>query len=123
MNAALEAWGYRCELQMEPYGFYVWQKDGKRRRLKTLSESERFQFAIAFQVALAMTTDIKLVVIDGADLFDEAGRGALFPLLLESGLDQAIIMATDERMEAPALEGMVVYSFRDGKAVRLEAAR
>ena len=67
--------------------------------LKHLSESEQFRFGVAFQIALAMVTGLRFVVIDRADLLDKERRKMLTGLLVNSGLDQAIVLATSE--EAP----------------------
>jgi hypothetical protein len=67
--------------------------------LKYLSESEQFRFGVAFQLALAMVTGLRFVVIDGADILDRDRRKMLTGLLLNSKLDQAIVLATSE--EAP----------------------
>ncbi len=69
------------------------------RSLKRYSESEQFRFGVAFQIALAAVTGIRFVVVDGADILDKEGRKMLTGLLLTSGLDQAIVLATSE--EAP----------------------
>jgi DNA repair exonuclease SbcCD ATPase subunit len=125
MNAALRAWGYSCGFEIEPYGFRVALSDGKTTLpLSFLSGSEQLQFGIAFQVALAQVSGIGLVIIDEADLFDSAGRGALFPMLLESELesvlDQVIVIGTNESREVPNLEDCVYYIMNDdGNAEKL----
>jgi len=64
--------------------------------LKQLSESERFRFNIAFQLALATATGIRFVAIDGADILDKEWRKLLTALLLRSDIDQTIVLATGE---------------------------
>ena len=54
---------------------------------------------MAFQIALAMVTGLRFVVIDRADILDKERRKMLTGLLVNSGLDQAIVLATSE--EAP----------------------
>lgn len=103
MNQVLSAWGYECSLTFEPsffFGIVTTVADSELRRvwgLKTLSKSERYRFAIAFQVALAMHTGFRFVVIDEMDMLDKEGRGGLMQQILSSDLDQAIIIGTDER--------------------------
>ena len=46
-----------------------------------------------------MTTDLRFVVIDRADVLDKERRHMLTSLLVNGGLDQAIVLATSE--EAP----------------------
>ena len=62
--------------------------------LKQLSESERFRFCIAFQLALATSTGIRFVVIDRADVLDKERRKLLTVLLSNSDVEQAIVLAT-----------------------------
>lgn len=136
MNAVLEAWGYECVLSFEPNFFFgvitrspdcdrVWS-------LKTLSKSERYRFAIAFQVALAMHTGFRFVVVDETDMLDGEGRKGLMQQILSSELDQAILLGTDERptispgMAAAADFFMVSAGLVDGiptsSVARLHAA-
>jgi len=64
--------------------------------LKQFSESERFRFSIAFQLALATETGIRFVVIDRADVLDNGKRKLLTALLLNNNLEQVIVLATRE---------------------------
>ena len=66
---------------------------------RRFSESEQFRFGVAFQIALAMGTGLRFVVIDRADVLDKEKRKFLTSLLVNSELDQAIVLATSE--EAP----------------------
>ena len=66
--------------------------------LKHLSESEQFRFGVAFQGALAMVTGLRFVVIDRADVLDKEKRKMLTSLLMNSKLDQAIVLATSEEV-------------------------
>jgi len=47
-------------------------------------------------MALAMVAGLRFVVIDRADALDNEKRKLLTSLLMNSGLDQAIILATGE---------------------------
>jgi hypothetical protein len=69
------------------------------RFLRHLSDSDQFRFRVAFHSALAMVTGSRFVVIDRADLLDKERRKMMTGLLINSGLDQAIVLATSE--EAP----------------------
>src|SRR5437660_8767650 len=64
--------------------------------LKYLSESEQFRLGVAFQIALAILTSLRFVVIDRANVLDKERRKMLTSLLVNSGLDQAIVLATSE---------------------------
>ncbi len=101
LNRHLTVFGYTCNLALDPFEIRVsGSKDNHfSLPLKHLSESEQFRFGVAFQVSLAMVTGLRFVVIDRADLLDKEKRKMLTSLLLNSKLDQAIVLATSE--EAP----------------------
>jgi hypothetical protein len=113
MNDVLSHWGYTCQLSIEPYTFAIMFRDGKGMpvpiALQHLSKSQRYRFAAAFQVALAVISGFKFVIVDEADIFDANGRQGLFDALFSGVLDQAIIMSTDERTEVPSVPGAVFY--------------
>ena len=103
LNRHLAAFGYTCNLALEPFEIRVSSSSDARLgfSLKHLSESERFRFSVAFQIALAKVTGLRFAVIDRADVLDKGRRKLLTGLLLNSGLDQAIVLATSD--EAPPL--------------------
>ena len=103
LNRHLEAFGYACNLVLEPFEIGIVSKTSDcSLPLKQLSESERFRFAVAFQIALATVTGVRFVVIDRADVLDRERRRMLTNLLVKSDLDQAIVLATSEEAE-PAI--------------------
>jgi AAA ATPase domain len=106
MNAALQAFDYHVRFTMEPYQFLVTSAEGPEyattRSLKMLSESERFRFGVAFQIALAKTTGLNFVVIDRADVLDGESRQALTQMLAASELEQAIVLSTSDAAIPPA---------------------
>jgi hypothetical protein len=101
LNRHLAAFGYSCSIVLEPFELRVGSLSDNRLgfSLKQLSESERFRFSVAFQIALAIVAGLRIVVIDRADLPDKDRRKLLTGLLMNSGLDQAIVLATSD--EAP----------------------
>lgn len=103
LNSQLAAFGYRCNFTLEPFEIRITSSahEGSGLTLKQLSESERFRFSIAFQVALATATRLRFVVIDRADLLDKERRKMLTNLLINSQLDQAIVLATGEGSPPP----------------------
>jgi len=117
LNRHLAGFGYTCNLALEPFEIRVISSKDSRFgfSLKHLSESEQFRFGVAFQIALAMVTGLRFVVIDRADLLDKEKRKMLTGLLLNSKLDQAIVLATSE--EAPpsiAPQGVKFLSLAEG---------
>jgi DNA repair exonuclease SbcCD ATPase subunit len=101
LNRHLAAFGYTCNIALEPFEIRVISSNDDRLgfSLKHLSESERFRFSVAFQIALAMVTGLRFVVIDRADVLDRERRKLLTGLLANTELDQALVLATSE--EAP----------------------
>jgi hypothetical protein len=101
LNRHLAAFGYTCSFALEPFEIRVSSSKDNQcgLPLKHLSESEQFRFGVAFQIALAMVTGLRFVVIDRADVLDRERRKTLTGLLVNNGLDQAIVLATSE--EAP----------------------
>jgi exonuclease SbcC len=76
INAALQWWGYQVTFRAEP-----WTVEVNGRDLAILATSLRHRIGIAFQLALADVTGVKVVLIDEADLLDEDGRGQLMELV------------------------------------------
>jgi DNA repair exonuclease SbcCD ATPase subunit len=103
LNRHLAAFGYTCKLALEPFDIRISSSkdDHFGLSLKQLSESEQFRFGVAFEIALAMATGLRFVVLDRADVLDNERRRMLTGLLVNSALDQAIVLATNE--EAPPL--------------------
>ncbi len=101
LNRHLAAFGYSCRIVLEPFEIRVNSSSDDRLgfSLKHLSESERFRFGVAFQIALATVTALRFVVIDRADVLDKDRRKLFSGVLMNSKLDQAIVLATSD--EAP----------------------
>lgn len=121
MNEVLGAWGYQCLFSIEPYGFLVVEEGGKQGRdLRLLSRSERYRFTVAFQVALAGVSGIRFVVIDEADLLLAGNRNSMMAALYNSEhLDQAIVLASDDRQEAPDIPGSLFLYIGAGGEVKV----
>ena len=98
LNRHLAGFGYTCNVALEPFEIIFSSSTDNHfgLSLKQLCESEQFRFGVAFQIALAMATGLKFVVIDRADILDKERRRMLTGLLANSGLDQAIVLATSE---------------------------
>ncbi|PYU02670.1 MAG: hypothetical protein DMG33_18395 [Acidobacteria bacterium] len=121
LNRHLEAFGYICKIGLEPFEIRVISPTGNSigLSLRYLSESERFRFGVAFQIALAMLTGLRFIVIDGADVLDKSRRKLLTGMLLKSDLDQAIVLATSEELP-PTLIPQGVKFLDLGRAVQEE---
>ena len=119
VNRVLSQSGYSAQISIDPYVFAVTYHNDEGHTLpvplKHLSKSLRYRFAVAFQVALAIVSGFRFVVVDEADIFDSVGRNVLFrtleKLTIDGELEQAIVLSTDERDSAPMAEGRVFYRF------------
>lgn len=110
LNQQLAIFSYTCNLTLEPFEIRVLHYGGGPGfLLKQLSESERFRFGIAFQLALATATGIRFIVIDRADVLDRAKRKELTSLLLRSDIEQAIVLATGEEPPRGSIPGGVRF--------------
>ncbi len=120
LNRHLAAFGYTCRFALEPFEIRVSSSRDNQFTLplKHLSESERFRFGVAFQIALVIVTGLRFVVIDGADVLDKERRKMLTSLLVKSDLDQSIVLATSEEA-APAIvpEGVKFFDLTEAVCV------
>lgn len=92
---ALGKFGFCCAISVEPFAIQAGLADGGRRLpIHQLSESERWRFSVAFQIALAKVTGVDLVVVDRADILDKEARRQLSAMLLGSEIGQAIVCST-----------------------------
>src|SRR6266853_3990464 len=117
LNRHLAAFGYSCSIVLEPFEVRVISSSDARLglSLKHLSESERFRFSAAFQIALAIVTGLRFVVIDRADVLDKDKRKLFSGLLMNSGLDQAVVLATsDEAPPSIVLQGVKFLDLIEG---------
>jgi hypothetical protein len=93
LNGILDGFGISLVLHSNPWHVTI---NGIHSELA--STSERYRAGLAFQVALAGITQVRMVVIDAADVLDKPNRAGLFGMLnasLNKGiLDQAILLAT-----------------------------
>ena len=98
LNVHLAVFGYACSFTLDPFEIRVISSTENHCGLsaKQLSESERFRFSIAFQVALATVTGIRFIIVDRADVLDKEKRKLLTVLLSNSDVEQAIVLATSE---------------------------
>jgi tetratricopeptide (TPR) repeat protein len=126
-NSVLGKWGYSIRLQFEPWSFDVAtpDTDGKYLPLKELSGSELFRFCVSFQVAVAVASKIRMVLIDAADILAQSQQGqgilmgTLKSLIDTKVLDQAIVLSTDLRTEINRKNGVAYFRVekRDKKAM------
>lgn len=112
LDRHLSAFGYACNLTLEPFEMRISLQDARCPLfLRQLSESERFRFGVAFQIALAAITGVRFLIIDRADMLDKERRRLLTALLLRSDVEQAIVLATaEESVPLHVPEGVKFFS-------------
>jgi DNA repair exonuclease SbcCD ATPase subunit len=120
INEVLRRFGFACHFELEPYSIHVGEyreiagSISNSRSLNQLSESEAYRFGIAFQVALAEATKVGFVIIDRADMLTASARNSLTGALLESGLDQVLILSTGEPLdELPEIPDTAFYELQN----------
>jgi len=120
MNKVLSGWGYTCNLNMEPYTFSIMfmGENGMPHpvSLKFLSKSQRYRFGVAFQVALAVFSGFRFVVVDEADIYDKAGKAGLLEAVKTGGIAQAIVLATNDDRKVPKWENAAFYMLENSSA-------
>ena len=111
LKRKLSEFGYTANFAAEPFEIRMIREasDGCGLPLRFLSASERYRFGIAFQIALAEITGVRLVVIDGADILDNARRRLLTAMLMRSEIDQAIALATGDGPAPAQIPGGVKF--------------
>jgi AAA domain len=108
VNAVLDQWGYHLHFTIEPYRLSIVESDeengtvGPALNPNQLSASERYRLGIAFAVAIADWTGLRLLIADGADILDKDDKWRLAQILLHSDLEQAIMTSTGIAGSFPA---------------------
>jgi hypothetical protein len=110
----LARFGFVTQFSLDPYDLQVGNLNaGEKhwaRSLKQLSESEAYRFGIAFEVALAEATGVNFCIIDRSDMLQNNARRELAGALLESGLEQAIVLCTStDPLPATAPDGVKFF--------------
>lgn len=68
-----------------------------------LSASEQFRVRTVLQLAIARLESASVVIIDGADILDQGGRGKLLAMVKDTGLPTIICMTLNKPDAAPDL--------------------
>lgn len=100
VNAVLDWWGYSIEFSIEPYALRITEIDAETGAAgpplipKQLSASERYRLGVAFGIAIADWTGLRLLVADGSDILDKNDKWSFAQGLLQSDLKQAVMTST-----------------------------
>lgn len=94
VNKGAAAFGFGFSFSAEPWTMAAkWPDSSVWKPVDRLSTSERYRLGVALQVAIAKTTGVNLVVVDGSELLPPKEFGQLLKLLLSTGV-QAIVVKT-----------------------------
>jgi DNA repair exonuclease SbcCD ATPase subunit len=112
LNRSLNRFGYQCVIALEPYQIRFTDGDGAwlPREVNQLSESERFRFAVAFQIALAEVTGTNLILIDRADVLDRESRRQLTAMLMATECQAIVASTSTDPLPAEVPEGVRFFS-------------
>lgn len=90
------------------------------RAIVVASESEKWMARAVLQVAIAGIDGSAVLVLDGADVLDKAGRNGLIRLLATAGRPAVVCMTMDELGRVPSMRGRgTAYWIEDGVAQRV----
>ncbi len=113
VNPYLKPFGWKLGISVDP-----WEVFANKRPVETYSKSERHRIGIAVQLAIAMLSGLKFCVIDELDVLDVGNRNIVTKMLLESPLEQIIILSTRETSQAlPKVPGLIAFRLeaKDGQ--------
>jgi hypothetical protein len=109
VNGALAAFGFSLDIQVEPWQVLVRKGDAAPVRFALLSAGEQLWTALAFQLALAIVSGLKLVVVDAAEAVVGQHRAILTELVMAAPDVQVIVaMARGANEPAPDIPGLQV---------------
>jgi len=100
VNGVLNQWGYSLHFTIEPYSLLITETDtetgavGLALNPNQLSASEGYRLGVAFAMAIADWTGLRLLIADGADILDKNDKWTLAQVFLQSDLEQAIMTST-----------------------------
>jgi hypothetical protein len=86
-----------------------------------LSKSTQYRVRISLQAAFTMLDGSQILLIDGADILDSAGRNGLFKMLTGLQSMAVVAMTIDKQEKIPAIEklGGCAYWIENGTAVKI----
>lgn len=70
---------------------------GQQFQLDRFSQSEKWRFSVAFQIAVAKVSKLNAAIFDGADILVGENRVLLMQAVTEAGLEQVFILASTDR--------------------------
>lgn len=107
INTFTAPYGLTVAFALDPWGVTV-----NKRSASTYSKSEQHRIGIAIQLAVAMLSGLKFAIVDELDMLDEANRNAMAKLLIQSPLDQILILGTRETSQplptVPQMPGVML---------------
>jgi DNA repair exonuclease SbcCD ATPase subunit len=118
VNLSTSQFGWTVRFVLDPWGVVV-----NDRPVETYSRSEQFRIGIAVQLAIATLSGLHFAVIDELDMLDVANRGIVTQMVLQSPLEQVIVLGTREAgTPLPKTPGVIAYRLgqHGGRTVVLE---
>lgn len=123
INEILTAFGYKCQLSIEPYEFQVLDARNVLTPVRELSGSEQLMFLWGLQIAVSRASGLGLVVADRMDTLLPAQRQkankAIYLEIDKGNLEQAFLIMSDESKEAPKLPNAAFFTVEAGTVRRL----
>ena len=130
INDTMQAWGYKCDLTIDPYDFQVTNRKGDKMAVSELSGAEEVMFSLAFQGAVSRAAGIGFIVADKMDTFllgeRKKANQCLYGMCCgkDAVLEQVVMIIADDRMEVPTekdLPHAAFFMVNEGNVQRLTA--
>ena len=125
INDTMQAWGYTCDLTIEPYDFQVTNRKGDKMAVSELSGAEEVMFSLAFQGAVSRAAGIGFIVADKMDTFlleeRKKANQCLYNMCCAGDpvLEQVIMIIADDNPKVPKLPHAAFFMVNDGNVERL----
>lgn len=104
LNEVMQKLGYDIQFAAETGTILVAPFPiGQQLRPAALSESEKWRFSVALQIAVAKVSGLDMIVLDGADVLVPANRGKLMQAIEAAGLEQAFVFASIDEGTSPGV--------------------
>lgn len=118
INAALEPFGFRLQITVDPWRIDITRGDGSRLPFVLLSAGEQLWCSLAFQMALAVVSGLRFAVLDAAEAVVGIDRQRITSMVMNAPMKQVIVaIARADNEPAPQLPGLQVIRLATVPAV------
>lgn len=117
INLALAGFGFRLQIQVEPFLVSVQSQTAGWRPFEMLSAGEQLWTGLAFQLALAVVSGLQFCALDAAEAVVGQNRAVLTGLVLQAPVGQVVVaMAKGAAEDSPVIDGLTVIRLEQEQA-------